>query len=112
MSVADAARLVRGKKGSLVRLTVKKTDGRIMQIALVRNVVEIQETYARSAVLTNDKLKKTFGYVYLPKFYHDFNRAAGRNASDDVEKEIRKLVAAGRGRHDPRPARQRRRGPG
>jgi carboxyl-terminal processing protease len=94
MSVADAARLVRGKKGSLVRLTVKKTDGRIMQIALVRNVVELTETYARSEVLVNENLKKTFGYIYLPKFYHDFNRAAGRNASDDVKKEIQKLVAA------------------
>lgn len=95
MSVADAARLVRGKKGSLVRLTVKKTDGRIMQISLVRNVVEIQETYARSAVLTNDKLKKSFGYIYLPKFYHDFNRSSGRNASDDVKKELQELVAHG-----------------
>jgi carboxyl-terminal processing protease len=95
MSVADAARLVRGKKGSRVRLTVKKPDGRIMQIDLVRNVVELQETYARSAVLTDDNLKKQFGYIYLPKFYHDFNHAAGRNAGDDVQKEIRKLVAIG-----------------
>lgn len=95
MSVADAARLVRGKKGSLVRLTVKKTDGRIMQISLVRNVVEIQETYARSAVMTNDKLKKSFGYIYLPKFYHDFNRSSGRNASDDVKKELQELVTHG-----------------
>jgi carboxyl-terminal processing protease len=95
MSVSDAARLVRGKKGSLVRLTVKKTDGRIMQISLVRNVVELQETYARSAVLVNDKLKKSFGYVFLPKFYHDFNRSSGRNAGDDVKKELEKLVARG-----------------
>jgi carboxyl-terminal processing protease len=94
MSVADAARLVRGKKGSLVRLTVRKPDGRIVQISLVRNVVELQETYARSAVLVNDKLKKSFGYIYLPKFYHDFNRSSGRNAGDDVEKEIKKLTAA------------------
>ena len=94
MSVSDAARLVRGKKGSLVRLTVKKPDGRIMQIALVRNVVELQETYARSAVLVNDKLKKSFGYIYLPKFYHDFNRSGGRNAGDDVKGSCRN----GRGR--------------
>ena len=93
MNVADAARLVRGKKGSLVRLTVKKTDGRIMQISLIRNVVEIQETYARSAVLFNEKLKKSFGYIFLPKFYHDFNRQNGRNASDDVKAELEKLVA-------------------
>ncbi|MCX6556514.1 MAG: S41 family peptidase [Candidatus Aminicenantes bacterium] len=93
MNVSDAARLVRGKKGSLVRLTVKKTDGRIMQIALIRNVVEIQETYARSAVLFNEKLKKSFGYIYLPKFYHDFNRANGRQSSEDVKNELTKLVA-------------------
>jgi carboxyl-terminal processing protease len=95
MSVSDAARLVRGKKGSLVRLTVRKPDGRIIQVALVRNVVELQETYARSAFLSSDQLKQTFGYLYLPKFYHDFNRAGGRNAADDVDKEIRKLAARG-----------------
>ncbi|HSQ35250.1 MAG TPA: S41 family peptidase, partial [Candidatus Binatia bacterium] len=93
MSVSDAARLVRGKKGSQVRLTVKKTDGRIMEIALIRNVVELQETYARSAVLFNENLKKSFGYIFLPKFYHDFNRRNGRNASDDVRRELEKLVA-------------------
>jgi len=93
MSVSDAAQLVRGKKGSLVRLTVKKTDGRIMQISLIRNVVEIQETYARSAVLVNENLKKSFGYIFLPRFYHDFNRQNGRNASDDVKAELEKLVA-------------------
>ena len=112
MSVSDAARLVRGKKGSQVRLTVRKPDGRILQVALVRNVVELQETYARSAVLENDQLKRKFGYVYLPKFYHDFNRSGGRNAADDVDKEVRKLAAGGRRGHDPRPARQRRRRPG
>ncbi len=95
MSVSDAARLVRGKKGSQVRLTIKKPDGRILQVSLVRNVVELQETYARSAILENDQLKRKFGYVYLPKFYHDFNRTGGRNASDDVDKEVRKLAAAG-----------------
>ena len=95
MSVSDAARLVRGKKGSQVRLTVRKPDGRILQVPLVRNVVELQETYARSAILEHDQLKRKFGYVYLPKFYHDFNRSGGRNAADDVDKEVRKLAAAG-----------------
>ncbi|MBN2345510.1 MAG: carboxy terminal-processing peptidase, partial [Candidatus Aminicenantes bacterium] len=95
VSVSDAARLVRGKKGSVVRLTVRKPDGRILQVSLVRNVVELQETYARSALLTHDKLKRSFGYIYLPKFYHDFNRSSGRSAGNDVEKEIRKLVERG-----------------
>jgi carboxyl-terminal processing protease len=95
MSVSDAARLVRGRKGSLVRLTVRKPDGRILQVSLVRNVVELKETYARSALLANDQLKRTFGYVYLPKFYHDFNRSGGRNAADDVDREVRKLADMG-----------------
>jgi carboxyl-terminal processing protease len=91
MSVSDAARLVRGKKGSLVRLTVRKPDGRILPVALVRNVVELQETYARSALIRDEGLKRSFAYVYLPKFYHDFNRQGGRNAGDDVRREIRSL---------------------
>lgn len=93
MTVSDAARLVRGKKGSVVRLTVRKPDGRILQVSLVRNVVELQETYARSALLGNDQVRRTFGYIYLPKFYHDFNRANGRNAADDVARELRRLSA-------------------
>jgi carboxyl-terminal processing protease len=95
MSVADAARLVRGRKGSTVRLTVRKPDGRILPVSLVRNVVELQETYARSALIASDRLKRSFGYIYLPKFYHDFNRAGGRNAGDDVRQEIAKLGGRG-----------------
>jgi carboxyl-terminal processing protease len=92
MSVSDAARLVRGPKGTEVRLQLKKEDGRVVQLSLVRDVVRIQETYARSATLSVNSAPERFGYLYLPKFYHDFNESGGgRNAADDVRAELQKL---------------------
>jgi len=91
MRVQDAVKLIRGKKGTLVRLTVKKPDGEIMEIPIVRDVVIIEETFARGAVLVHKKLGKRFGYIHLPVFYNDFTRANGRNSTDDVRKELEKL---------------------
>ena len=91
MMVADVARLIRGPKGTEVRLTVRKPDGRMLSLALVRNIVEIQETYARSAILLSENPGRKYGYIFLPRFYHDFNRDHGRNSTEDVRKELEKL---------------------
>ena len=42
---------------------MRKPDGRILTLALVRNVIEIQETYARSMVLECEKPDRRFGYI-------------------------------------------------
>jgi carboxyl-terminal processing protease len=89
--VNDAVKLIRGKKGTEVRLTVQKPDGQIVVIPIIRDVVVIEETYAKSAVITNKKLNKKFGYVNLPMFYRDFKSTDARNSSDDVRKELVKL---------------------
>ncbi len=94
MSVSDVARLVRGKKGSEVRLTLRKPDGRLLDVRLVRDVVQIQETYARSALIGDERTQKKFGYIYLPKFYHDYERDKGRNSAEDVRTALRDLKAA------------------
>jgi len=91
MPLRDAVELIRGKKGSIVRLTVKKPDGRILIISIERDVVLIEETFAKSAVFINEKLNKTFGYLLLPGFYNDFSNKDGRNSSEDIKKEIQKL---------------------
>ena len=91
MTVSDVARLIRGPKGTDVHLTVRKPDGRMLSLALVRNIVEIQETYARSAVLLPENPGRKYGYIFLPRFYHDFNRDHGRNSTEDVRKELEKL---------------------
>lgn len=91
MRLDDAVKLVRGKKGTEVRLTVKKPDGRITVIPIIREVVVLEETYAKSAVITDEASSQKFGYVYLPKFYADFNKTGGRGSADDIRKELEKL---------------------
>lgn len=91
MSIRDAVKLIRGKKGSIVRLKVKKPDGMISTISIVRDQVVLEESYVKSTVLEHKDLKKKYGYIHVPKFYRDFQNPYGRNCSDDVKKEIIKL---------------------
>lgn len=88
--IDDAVKLIRGKKGTEVRLTVKKPDGSIKVIPIIRDVVQLEETYAKSAILYDADKKKT-GYVYLPSFYADFSGEGGRTSWKDVRDEIEKL---------------------
>jgi carboxyl-terminal processing protease len=91
MRITDAVKLIRGKKGTTVRLTVKKPNGQINVIAITRDVVIIEDSYAKSALIEDKKLGKTFGYISLPSFYHDFNNQKARNSADDIRKELDKL---------------------
>lgn len=88
MRLDDAVQLIRGKKGTEVRLTVKKPDNSTTVIPIIRDIVVIEETYAQSVIL---KGKKNIGYIKLPTFYADFNGHNGRSCSNDVKKEIIKL---------------------
>ncbi len=88
MRLDDAVQLIRGKKGTEVRLTIKKPDASTVIIAIIRDIVVIEETYAQSAIL---KGKKNIGYIKLPTFYADFNGTGGRSCSTDMKKELLKL---------------------
>ena len=83
--------MIRGKKGTEVRLTVKKPDASIVIISIIRDKVIIEGTFAHSYIL-NEKDKKV-GYILLPGFYFDANRKGGHNCSDDMRKEVLKLKA-------------------
>jgi len=87
--VEDAVKLIRGKKGTEVKLTLKKQDGTVKTISLVRDEIVQDETFARSAVIKNGTTK--LGYIYLPEFYADFDRPNGNRCYVDVAKEIQKL---------------------
>ena len=50
MRLDDAVRLIRGKKGTNVYLTVKKIDGTIKEIKIERDKIIIEETYTRSVI--------------------------------------------------------------
>ena len=92
MEMDDAIDLIKGKKGTEVRLTVKKPDASFKVIAIIRDVIEMDETYAKSAILDN---KNKIGYIYLPMFYADFTRNGAHRCSADMKKEIAKLKDQG-----------------
>ncbi len=88
-SVTDAVKVIRGKKGTEVRLSVKKQDGTIKVITLIRDEIVQDETFARSAIVKNGSSK--IGYIFLPEFYADFDRPNGNRSFVDVAKEVTKL---------------------
>ena len=89
MLLDDAIRLIRGEKGTTVNLTVKKKDGSLQEISIVRDIVELEETFARSAVIQDDK-GDNYGIIYLPSFYLNYD-GNGHDASDDVRTQIEEL---------------------
>jgi len=89
MRLDDVVKKIKGAKGSEVRLTVKKVDGSIKTISIIRDIVEIEETYAKSSIVEKNGLK--YGVIYLPKFYIDFENRDGRDAGKDIAAEVESL---------------------
>jgi carboxyl-terminal processing protease len=89
-AVEDAVKLIRGTKGSIVKLTVKSVDGTVKDISIVRDEIVLDETFAKSAIING---QHKLGYIYLPEFYADFQDRDGARCADDVAKEITKLKA-------------------
>ncbi len=93
MRIRDAVSYIRGPKGTEVRLTVQKPDGTRMVIPIIRDVVQIEETYVKSAVLRTPDNEKV-GYLRIPSFYRDFN-GKGRNVTDDTRAALVRLEKKG-----------------
>ncbi|RPD96690.1 tail-specific protease [Aureibaculum marinum] len=89
MRLDDAIEYIKGKKGTEVRLTVKKLDGSIEIIPITRDVVEIEETFAKTSIVKMDDRK--FGVIDLPKFYIDFSEKNFRNSATDMALEVDRL---------------------
>lgn len=62
-------------------------------ISIIRDIVEIEETYAKSSVVEKNGVK--YGVIYLPKFYIDFENNDGRDAAKDMAVEVDRLKEAG-----------------
>ena len=89
MRIDDVVKKIKGPKGTEVRLTVKRVDGSIKVISIIRDVVETEETFAKSSTVEKDG--KLFGIIYLPKFYISFDNKDKRDAFKDVALEIERL---------------------
>ena len=93
MRLDDAVKLIKGPKGTKVTLTIKRVDGIVEEKTITRDVVELEETYAKSTLIT--KVDKNFGLINLPQFYFDMNDYKERNAASDIKKEIIRLKKQG-----------------
>jgi carboxyl-terminal processing protease len=93
MRLDDVVKKIKGTKGTEVRLTVKKVDGTIKVISIIRDIVEIEETYAKSSIVEKNGTK--YGVIYLPKFYIDFEDRDGRDAGKDIALEVARLKKEG-----------------
>jgi carboxyl-terminal processing protease len=88
-AVTDVVKLIRGTKGTEVKITFKKPDGTTEVVSLIRDEIVQDEQFARSAVINESNGK--VGYIYLPEFYADFDHPNGNRCSQDVANEIVKL---------------------
>ena len=94
MRLDDAIKFIKGKKGTEVRLTVKKKlDGSTKVISIIRDLVQLDETFVKSTIVKKDG--KKYGIINLPKFYIDFSDNAYRDSAKDMEKEIERLKKEG-----------------
>lgn len=90
MRLDDAIKFIKGKKGTEVRLTVKKKlDNSIKVISITRDVVELGETYVKSSIV--NKEGKKYAIINLPQFYIDFSDKNFRDSAKDMAKEISNL---------------------
>jgi len=99
MRLIKAVQLIRGPKGSEVRLTVRKPDASKAVISIQRDVVQIEETFVKSTLLESPDGSKV-GYVMIPSFYRDFEKTrmvgvVARNSTDDTRKAIQELKSEG-----------------
>ncbi len=92
MRLDKAVELIRGKKGTRVKLTIKKINNTVKTITLVRDVIQIAETYAHAAII--DQGEK-IGYIRLPEFYTNFDEMGSRTCWSDVKQELIDLQQEG-----------------
>ncbi len=91
MLVEDVVTHIRGDKGTTVFLKIRKPDGTIKEISIVRDVVVIEDNYAKSLILDGEGEGEKVGYINLPSFYADFQNADGRFSAKDIKTELLKL---------------------
>ena len=90
MRIDEVVKMIRGPKGTVVRLRIQKPSGEEKTIAITRDVVVIEESYAKGATLQL-KGKPAFGYIHLPSFYG--GKGSPHNSADDVKKLLAEMKA-------------------
>ncbi|MDY6935497.1 MAG: carboxy terminal-processing peptidase [Spirochaetota bacterium] len=107
MALRDVVKLIRGKKGTKVRLTILREVGETHEqlrnvIPIIREEIKLEDRAAKSQVYTTDGMKNQLriGYIKLSSFYLDFdaiqkNDPNAKSSSKDIIIQINKLKNKG-----------------
>jgi carboxyl-terminal processing protease len=93
MRINEVVKMIRGPKGTTVTLTVKKPDERVLIVNIIRDVVVVEEAYARGAMLNlGSKGKQQYGYIHLPSFYGNMRATRGQTPERDATSDVKALL--------------------
>jgi carboxyl-terminal processing protease len=97
--ITDVVQLIRGKKGTTVRLSIISADGGANAlphvITLVRDKVKLEEQAAKDSVLELIDQKKPFkiGIIKVPAFYSDYEaQQRGDKDYKSTTRDVKKLL--------------------
>ena len=97
--ITDVVQLIRGKKGTVVRLLIIPADGgpnaTPHEIKLTRDKVKLEEQAAKDSVLNIDEQKKEFkiGIINVPAFYSDYEaQQRGDKDYKSTTRDVKKLL--------------------
>lgn len=98
MKLTRVVRLIRGHKGTKVRLQVKTAaDGTVKLYELTRQKIELKSAEVKGEILDVGKRldgrQARIGVIHIPSFYHDFRGA--RRGDDDFKstaRDVRKVL--------------------
>ncbi len=95
----DVVKLIRGAKGTTVRLSVLKADAGVdappVEIKIVRDKIKLEDQAAKKKVIEieQDGKKHRFGVIEIPTFYADFEgKSKGEKDYKSTNRDVRKLL--------------------
>ncbi len=103
MKLKNVVQLIRGKRGTIVRLKVKKADTDDQEVyEMVRQKIELKQSEVKGEIIDGSDAKARLrtgrpvkiGVIKIPSFYRDFE-GAQRGLPDfkSTEKDVRKVLA-------------------
>ncbi len=97
--IDDVTALIRGKKGTVVRLEILPADagldGKHVLVTLVRDKINLEDAAASKKVITikDGDVSRKIGVIDLPSFYSDFGaRSEGDKDYRSTTRDVAKLI--------------------
>lgn len=94
----DAVKIIRGKKGTTVRLKLLAEDAPLSseprEVVIVREKIKLEEAVATAEIIPTTSGKKTYkvGYIDLPMFYRDFDGSRVSSDFQSTTKDVKQFL--------------------